>query len=163
MSTKIAKFNALKVAAADGVSTGPVPASCGAAFDGTQSFGANCFTVPLDMSGVDTLQLTVSMPTTATGQGTITLQGSNYPYNVLNPSANSSILGPQTNATFGTLSFWDEATGAWLQSKALTNASPTTVNLTIPIMGSAIFRVLWTNTTGTGAVRMDLTTKSDGH
>lgn len=162
MSTKIARFSALKTAASDGVSSGPNVASCGTAFDGVQSVGANCYTLPLDIDYGDTVQLQVSMPSTSTGQGTVTLQGSNYPYDMRNPSANSSITGPQANATWSTLSFWDEATALWLQSKTVTNAA-TTFCLTIPIFGSRGFRALWTNTTGTAPVRMDLMTKSDGH
>jgi hypothetical protein len=162
MSTKVARFTALKTAASDGVSSGPNVASCGTAFDGNQSIGANCYSLPLELKQGDTLSLQVSMPATSTGQGTVTLQGSNYPYDSLNPSANSSITGPQANATFSTVSFWDEATGLWLQTKTVTNAA-TTFLFTVPIFGASHFRVLWTNTTGTAPVRMDLQVKSDGH
>ena len=152
MSTKIASFPALKTAAADGVSSGPAPASCGTAFDGTQAFAANCYTLPLAIPDVDTMGLQVSMPSTSTGQYTIAAQGSNYPYDARNPSSNSSVTGPQANASWSTLSFWDDATGSWQQSKTLTNAA-TTFMLSFPI----------TQTAGTAPVRLDMHCKSDGH
>ena len=160
MSTKVASFPALPQAASDGVSQ----AAAGLSFNGTNQIAANTYTLPLNMEEMDTISLQVSMPSTATGQGTVTLQGTNYPYDSRNPpaAATTPVLGPAQNATWSTIGFWDEATQAWLGSKSLSNAA-TTFLLTVPVLSCRVFRVLWTNTAGTAPVRMDLTCKSDGH
>lgn len=162
MSTRVDLFPALKTAASDGVSQGPNVASCGTAFDGVQSFGANCYTLPLPMKDVDRVCLQVSLPANSTGQGSVSIQGTNYPYEVKNPSINTSIGFNGTLATWSTLTFLDEATATSTNTKSIANNGTTSVCLTVQACGVSALRALWTNTAGTAPVRMDMMCKSDG-
>lgn len=111
-------------------------------FDGTNAIGANRFGVPFLVERCGTMSLQVSCPVTGAPNGSFALQGSN------DVSLQESRYQPDTNlVNWSALSFFDEAAGATVQSKAVAGAQSFLIS--IPIVSPRWMRFVWTNTSGT--------------
>ena len=159
MSRKVAEFAPMKIASTDGYTQANVTTF----FDGINILSATAYTLPLLLNQDDTVSVQVSQANAnSTGTGTITLQGSNYPYDVLNPALFAQTgVTPGASASWSTISFWDEATATWLQSKTVSNTAQSFL-FTVPVLGCRAFRVFYNQSANSAAIRMDVQVKSDG-
>jgi hypothetical protein len=124
--------------------------------DGTSTISATFNSLPVWVKSNDTLGLQVSAPSTGAPTGTFALQGSN------DLSAQEGNNKPDVNLkNWSTLSFWDEATGAWVQSKAFAGAAASFM-ATIQVLSPRWLRLVWTNTSGTALLTVRVQSKSDG-
>lgn len=125
----------------------------GLAFDGTNAWNASVYSEPFRGPNVDAFSMQVSCLATGTPNGSFALQASNdVPANDLTPDGNLK--------NWSTISFWDEATGAWAQSKAVAGAQSYMV--TVPGFSPRWFRFAWTNTNGAANLIVRVQTKGDG-
>lgn len=124
-------------------------------FDGTTVINANAFSTPILVNARDGIGLQVSAPSTGSPNGSFALQVSND-----KPASELSAIPDKLLANWSTVSFWDETTGAWAQSKAFVGAQSYMV--TIPLISARWIRFVWTNTSGTANLTVRAQFKSDG-
>lgn len=129
--------------------------------DGSNTYSSNFWSLPALLKSADTVGIQFSCLGTGSPNGTVAFQGSN------DVSEYESVQGPfngqnvDTNLlNWATMSFWDEATGLWLQSKAVSGAS--SYLFTIPILSPRWLRMSWTNSSGSVAPIAKIAVKSDG-
>lgn len=121
---------------------GVQPSTDGFKYDGTVTKSANFTAQPILVEKVGTLSIQFSCPVTGAPLGSFSLQGSN---DVSKQEGNNK---PDLNlVNWSTLSFFDEATGATVQTKAVAGASSFVVSITA--VSPRWLRIVWTNTSGT--------------
>lgn len=137
------------VANADGITPSAL------SFDGTNAIAASSKGVPLLCQSIDRLAYQVSCPATGAPNGAFSLQGSN------DISAQEGNVKADVNLlNWAALSFFDEATGAQVQTKAIAGAQ--TFLFTVQQLGCRWVRVVWTNTSGTANLTIRPQAKSIG-
>lgn len=147
MGTRISGFTFFT--SPDGVN----PSVDGLVYDGTVTKSANFIAQPILVEKVGTLGIQFSCPATGTPLGSFALQGSN---DVSKQEGNNKPDSYLVN--WSTLSFYDEATGSTVQSKAVSGASSFMVS--IPVVSPRWLRIVWTNTSGTIAPTIRAVEKS---
>lgn len=130
--------------------------------DGRFQYSASFWSLPCLVQYEDTVGIHFSCPATGTPNGTFAIQGSSDKSQYEgNPNGGPNGQPVDGNLLhWATLSFWDEATGAWVQSKAVSGAS--SYMFTFPITSARWVRMSWTNTSGSITPFAVLTVKSDG-
>jgi len=124
-------------------------------FDGSNAIAAARFSVPMLCKFHDTIGLQVSSPAGSTFVGSYSIQGSND-QSQLEDNGN-----PDVNLTnWATLSMWDEASGAWVQSKALASGQQSFIS-TVQILSCRWVRLNLAFTSGTGLLKAQMQVKSD--
>lgn len=139
MTTRLVKFTFLT--SPDGIN----PSTDGFHYDGSQTKGANFFTQPTLTQAVGTLSIQFTCPATGTPLGSFAIQGSND----ISLQEGNGEHSDTNVVNWSTLSFFDEAAGATVQSKAVSGAVSFIVS--IPIVTTRWIRFAWTNTSGTVA------------
>lgn len=125
-------------------------------FDGTNAIAANRFSVPFLTKYHDTLGLQVSAPATGTPNGSIALQASND----ISQLEGSNGYPDANTVNWSALSFWDDATASWIQSKAFAGAN--SFLFTLQVHSARWLRMVWTNTSGSALLTARLQVKSNG-
>ena len=147
MGIRVAAFNLLH--SPDGVN----PSTDGVRFDGSTPWGTSVFSQPFYVESVGTLAVQVSCPATGTPSGSFAFQGS------LDASAQENRRLPDVNlVNWGTLSFFDEATGVTVQSKTVSGAQ--SFIATIQVVSPRWIRFAWTNTSGQASLTVRAQEKS---
>ena len=146
-------FNNTLVQSTDGLN----PLAASKLFDGAAAnvVSANVYSVPFWCGNKDTLCLQVSCAATGSPNGSFAMQGSNdYSQLESQGKVDATVLN------WSTLSFWDEALGSQVQSKAVVGAQ--SYMATIQVYGPGWWRMLWTNTSGTALLIAKIRIKADG-
>jgi hypothetical protein len=118
------------------------PNADGLRLDGTNVWSATTiYGQPIYVENVGTLSMHVSAPVTGTPNGSFALQGSNDKCNHELTRVPDGLM-----VNWAVLSFFDEATGLIVQSKAVSGAF--SVMATIPVISSRWVRFVWTTTSG---------------
>lgn len=134
---------------ADGVT--PIPG--GLRFDGANAIAASTTAEPILVERVGSLALHVSCPATGSPNGSFAIQGTN------DASDQEGNMKPNTKlVNWATLSFFDEATGLVVQSKAVVGAQ--SVIASIPVVTVRWLRFVWTNTNGSALLTVKPETKA---
>jgi len=144
---------------------GPPPAP--QAYDGSYTItgnGALAYSVPMLVQNKDTIGLQVSCLNTGTPNGTFSIQVSN---DVSTQETNDLPDGSLIH--WATCSFWDESTGLWVTSKAISGvpaggfpSGGTSLMASIQVLSARWWRMLWTNTTGSVNLIAKAAIKADG-
>lgn len=125
-------------------------------FDGTQTISANKNSVPVWSQEKDGFGIQVSCPATGVPSGTVAFQASNDKSMKEGPGG----LPDVNLVNWSTVSFWDEATAAWAQSKTISGAS--SFMFSMPVFTGRWLRFVWTNTSGSALLTVKVQCKSDG-
>lgn len=150
MGTAFANF--LMLHSPDGLNPDVPPVK----LDGSVAYAATFTAMPFRVERVGTLSIHVSCPATGTPNGSFAIQGTNDASSREGSGGNDNTDANMVN--WATLSFFDEATGLTVQSKAVSGASQFIV--TIPIVSSRWVRLVWTNTSGSANLTVKVQTRA---
>ena len=141
-------------------------------FDGTNAIAANTWSVPILVQNTDRLAVQVSCPSTGTPSGTIVIQGSND-VGLYEAQATPFTGGPVETGgqpisdpqliNWATIAFWNESTGAFVESLAVAGAQSSMITLgSSQQCAPRWVRVAWTNTSGSALLTIRVQQKSIG-
>jgi len=125
-------------------------------FDGTNAITSTCYSVPVLAKKVDTLGLQWTTPVGSTLVGTLALQGSNDAGQL-----EQNMTPDVTLTNWATISFWDESSASWTQSKAIASGASSGIE-TVQVFSARWYRWLFTFASGSGDLVLKVQEKADG-
>ena len=141
-------------------------------FDGTNVISANEWSVPILVQNTDRLSIHISCPSTGAPNGSIAVLGSNdvgiyeaqaTPFTGAPVETGGSPISDPQLINWATIAFWNESTGAFVESLAVAGAQSSMITLgSSQQCAPRWILVAWTNTSGSAKLTIRVQQKSIG-